>query len=113
MGAGKTTLSILIFIFTLLSRHAALQLCERVKQVRRVLCFSPPWPPSASANKTFLDLYNCSVCTQPHPTIAKYLTTSSLAYFPTSASDGLHVWHFLGPLGVRLSYLPNGIMAGD
>lgn len=87
------------FFFSLLSRHAALQLCERVKQVSRVLCFSPPRPPSASANKTFLDLYNCSVHTQPHPTITKYLTTSSLAYFPTSASDGLHVWHSLGPLG--------------
>lgn len=84
---------------------AALQLCERVKQVSRVLCFSPPRPPSASANKTFLDLYNCSVHTQPHPTIAKYLTTSPPA-LRTGCTFGIP-WDHWGAVE-----LPN-LMAGD
>ena len=103
MWARKTTLSLLICFLLALSCHAALQLCERVEQASRVLCSSPTRPPSASANNTFLDLHNCSVHTQPHPTIAKYLTASSLAFFS----------HEAGTTWLRSSYLPNGIMAGD
>ena len=91
-----------------------LQLCERVEQASRVLCSSPTRPPSASANNTFLDQHNCSVHTQPHPTIAKYLTASSLPFFPTSASDPPAArLAFSGTAGLGLSYLPNGIIVGD
>ena len=45
---------------------------------------------------------------------SKYLTISSLAFFPTSASDPPAArLAFSGTAGLRLSYLPNGIIAGD
>ena len=50
-----------LFVFSLLSRRAALQLCERVEQASRVLFSWPTRPPSALANETFLELHNCSV----------------------------------------------------
>ena len=95
-----------LFVFSLLSRPRRFPVMCMNAWNRLVKCY-PPRPPSASANNTFLDLHNCS-------TIAKYLTASSLAFFPTSASyPPAARLAFSGTTRLRLSYLLNGIMAGD
>ena len=91
-----------LFVFSLLSRRAALQLCERVELNRLVECYAPRLfgllrPRRIKLSSIcIIDQFLSSLILQ----LPSILLSHHLHFFPLALrTHRLHVWHSLGPLG--------------